>query len=167
MNSTQSAPVDQDSGSEESFCVQGHRLPGETSMFKTLIVEDNTTFRESLKATLAAEFPLMIIDEAVDAKEAMEKVISLRPDLIFMDIKLPGETGLDLTRKIKADDTEIVIIILTSYDLPEYREASQQYGADYFVSKGSSTRGEILNLVRSISSNGRLDPAVKEIKGDS
>ena len=126
-------------------------------MLKTLIVEDNATFRQSLKATLETEFPLMVIEEAEDGKEAMEKVTTFRPDLIFMDIKLPGETGLDLTKRIKTNDTSIVIIILTSYDLPEYREAAQQYGADYFVSKGSSTREEILELVRSISSNRGLD----------
>ena len=126
-------------------------------MLKTLIVEDNATFRQSLKATLETEFPLMVIEEAEDGKEAMERVTTFRPDLIFMDIKLPGETGLDLTKRIKTNDTSIVIIILTSYDLPEYREAAQQYGADYFVSKGSSTREEILELVRSISSNPGLD----------
>lgn len=126
-------------------------------MLKTLIVEDNATFRQSLKATLETEFPLMVIEEAEDGKEAMERVTTFRPDLIFMDIKLPGETGLDLTKRIKTNDTSIVIIILTSYDLPEYREAAQQYGADYFVSKGSSTREEILELVRSISSNRGLD----------
>jgi len=126
-------------------------------MLKTLIVEDNATFRQSLKATLETEFPLMVIEEAEDGKEAMERVTTFRPDLIFMDIKLPGETGLDLTKRIKTHDTSIVIIILTSYDLPEYREAAQQYGADYFVSKGSSTREEILELVRSISSNRGFD----------
>ena len=126
-------------------------------MLKTLIVEDNATFRQSLKATLETEFPLMVIEEAEDGKEAMERVTTFRPDLIFMDIKLPGETGLDLTKRIKTNDTSIVVIILTSYDLPEYREAAQQYGADYFVSKGSSTREEILELVRSLSSNPGLD----------
>lgn len=126
-------------------------------MLKTLIVEDNATFRQSLKATLETEFPLMVIEEAEDGKEAMERVTTFRPDLIFMDIKLPGETGLDLTKRIKTNDTSIVVIILTSYDLPEYREAAQQYGADYFVSKGSSTREEILKLVRSISSNRGID----------
>ncbi|UCD86411.1 MAG: response regulator transcription factor [Desulfobacterales bacterium] len=126
-------------------------------MFKTLIVEDNNTFRQSLKATLGTEFPLMVIDEAAEGNEAMEKVRTFRPDLIFMDIKLPGETGLDLTKKIKAADPSILIIILTSYDLPEYREAAQQYGADYFISKGSSTRDEILELVQSILSDRGLD----------
>jgi len=146
---------------------QAGGLLGETKMFKTLIVEDNTTFRESLKATLGTEFPLMIIEEAADGKVALEKVITFQPDLIFMDIKLPGQSGLDLTRKIKADGAGIVIIILTSYDLPEYREAGQQYGADHFVSKGSSTREEILELVRSISSYQGLDLPDPEGNGDS
>ncbi len=129
----------------------------EIGMFKTLIVEDNDTFRQSLKATLGTEFPLMVIDEAAEGSEAMQKITTLRPNLIFMDIKLPGENGLDLTKKIKAADPNILIIILTSYDLPEYREAAQQYGADHFISKGSSTREEILELVRSILSDRRLD----------
>ncbi len=131
-------------------------LSGEIRMFKTLIVEDNDTFRQSLKATLGTEFPLMVIDEAAEGNEAMEKVTTFRPDLIFMDIKLPGETGLDLTKKIKAAHANILIIILTSYDLPEYREAAQQYGADYFISKGTSSREEILELVRSVLSDRRL-----------
>jgi two-component system response regulator YesN len=147
--------------------VQAGWLLREIGMFKTLIVEDNATFRQSLRATLETEFPLMVIEEAEDGKEAMERVTTFRPDLVFMDIKLPGETGLDLTKRIKTNDTSIVIIILTSYDFPEYREAAQQYGADYFVSKGSSTREEILELVRSISSNQGLDSHGPEKSDDS
>jgi DNA-binding NarL/FixJ family response regulator len=136
---------------------QGSWLSRKIRMFKTLIVEDNTTFRQSLKAVLEAEFPSMAIDEAADEKEAMEKVSTFRPDLIFMDIKLPGENGLDLTERIKTDDASIVIIILTSYDLPEYREAALQFGADHFVSKGASSREELLGLVRSILLNRGLN----------
>jgi DNA-binding NarL/FixJ family response regulator len=67
-----------------------------------------------------------------------------------MDIKLPGENGLEVTRKMKARYSNIIVIILTSYDLPEYREAAGQFGADYFLSKGSSSREEIMTLVDSI-----------------
>jgi DNA-binding NarL/FixJ family response regulator len=119
-------------------------------MLKTLIVEDNVTFRQSLKAVLAAEFPSMNIEEAGDGQEALEKVDAFRPNLIFMDIKLPGMNGLELTKKIKSDDASIVIIILTSYDLSEYRAAAQEYGADHFIPKGSSSRKEVLELVQSV-----------------
>ncbi|MBW1744461.1 MAG: response regulator transcription factor [Deltaproteobacteria bacterium] len=94
-------------------------------MFKTLIVEDNIPFRQSLKAVLDTEFPSMDIEEAANGTEALEKVTTFGPNLIFMDIKLPGINGLELTKKIKGDNASIVIIILTSYDLPEYRAEQQ------------------------------------------
>jgi len=99
----------------------------------------------------------MDISEAADGEEALEKIKAHLPDLIFMDIKLPGESGLELTKKIKADSPQMVIIILTSYDLPEYREAASKYGANYFLSKGSTTKENILTLVKSILSNRNID----------
>ena len=119
-------------------------------MFKTLLVEDNAPFRQSLREMLCERFPRMIIEEAVDGEEALEKVKSTLPHLIFMDIKLPGANGLEITRKIKEDYATIKVVILTSYDFPEYREAAVQYGADHFLSKESSSREDILALVDTI-----------------
>jgi DNA-binding NarL/FixJ family response regulator len=92
----------------------------------------------------------MVVDEAENGEEAMQKVEDSLPHLVFMDIKLPDENGLEITRKIKARHSNIRVIILTSYDLPEYREAADQYGADYFLAKGSSSREEIMALVDDI-----------------
>jgi DNA-binding NarL/FixJ family response regulator len=80
----------------------------------------------------------------------------LRPDLIFMDIKLPGESGLELTKKIKDRYPNIIVIIVTGYDLPEYREFSCRY-ADYFFSKDSSNSEDIFTLVKSILPTPTLD----------
>ena len=118
--------------------------------FNTLLVEDNASFRQTLFDILSTQFPSIVIDEAADGKEAFQKIESVLPNLIFMDIKLPGENGLQLTQRIKAKHPGVIIIILTSYDLPEYREAAYQYGANHFIVKGSSTNEEILALVRSI-----------------
>jgi len=122
-------------------------------MFRTLIVEDSLFFRDLLKETLHSRFPSMVISEAANAEEALEELDTLLPDLIFMDIRLPGESGLELTKKIKTQYPDITIIILTSYDLPEYREAANKFQANYFLSKGSSTKESILTLVESILSN--------------
>ena len=119
-------------------------------MLKTLIVEDNAPFRQSLREILCERFPTMAIEEAENGKDALEIIEASFPHLVFMDIKLPGENGLEITRKIKARYSNIIVIILTSYDLPEYREAADQFGADYFLSKGSSSREEIMALVDSI-----------------
>ena len=104
-------------------------------MFKTLLVEDNAPFRQSLREMLCERFPKMVVEEAEDGEEALQKLEDLLPHLVFMDIKLPGANGLEITRKIKGHYSTIQVIILTSYDFPEYREAAVQYGADHFLSK--------------------------------
>ena len=127
------------------------------TVFKTLIVEDSIFFRQFLKETLHAEFPNIEISEAVDGEEALQKVQNLLPHLVFMDIRLPGESGLEITRKIKTQYPDVSVIILTSYDLPEYREAAKKYQADHFLSKGSTTKENILKLVKSIFSGQNIE----------
>jgi CheY-like chemotaxis protein len=117
--------------------------------WKVLIVEDSTLFRQLLKEKLLDRFPSVEIHEAANGEEALLKVETLRPHLIFMDIRLPGENGLALTQKIKTRYPNIIVIILTGYDLPEYRQVSSQY-ADYFFSKDSSTAESIFTVVESI-----------------
>ena len=123
---------------------------GSNIMFKTMLVEDNSSFRQMVKNNLKDQFPSMDIIEAGDGIEAFQKIDSHHPNLIFMDIQLPGENGLELTRKIKADHPEAIVIILTSHDLPEYREAAIQNKANYFFSKDSIKADEIFRLVKSI-----------------
>ena len=120
-------------------------------MLKVLIVEDNRIFREALRQGLFDYFPSMVIEEAGNGDEALERIKGGSPDLIFMDIRLPGVNGLQLTQKIKKDFPGINIAILTDYDLPEYRQAAVQYGADRFFVKNSFKWDELEALVRSIS----------------
>lgn len=119
-------------------------------MVNVLIVEDSNLYRQILKETLCYRFPQIGIAEAKDGEEALKKVMTSPPDIIFMDIKLPGETGLELTRRIKSQFPTTKIIILTSYDLPEYREAAMRYQANYFLAKGTTTKDQIIDLVESI-----------------
>ena len=125
-------------------------------MFKTLIVEDNATFRQALKEVLHTRFPFMAIGEAEDGEKALQKIEADVPDLIFMDIKLPGENGLQVTQKVKARYPEMIVIILTYCDSPEHRKAANQCGANYFLPKSTSTE-EVVELVQSIVSEKRHD----------
>jgi len=104
-------------------------------MFNTLLVEDNVSYRRILSDALLLHFPLIGVDEAGNGREALSKVEYQRPDLIFMDIQLPGENGLEVTKEIKRVYNDIVVVILTSNGLPEYREQAFRNGADYFLSK--------------------------------
>ena len=117
--------------------------------FRILIVDDNGSFRQILRRSLEVSFPAIAIDEATDGIEALEKVHAFLPDLIFMDIRLPGENGLELTKKIKANHPNITILLLTYYDTPEYREAAFQHGADHFFEKTSLNHMELKKLIKS------------------
>ena len=124
-------------------------FPGEVKL-KTLIVEDNATYRGLLRDSLQSLFPSMMIQEAMEGNEAFQKVDTLRPELIFMDIHLPGESGLQLTQRIKTKYPDTEVIILTSYDIPEYREAATRCGAACFIPKESLRMEEIEALIKSI-----------------
>lgn len=118
--------------------------------FRTLIVEDDQVFRQTIRRILERSFPSVTFEEAGDGVEAMEKIGTSLPDLVFMDIKLPGENGLQLTKRIKGLYPNITVIILTSHDLPEYREAAYERGANHFVCKHLSTTEEIIAIFESV-----------------
>jgi DNA-binding NarL/FixJ family response regulator len=134
-----------------------------TSTNKILIVEDNDGFRQALRSLLNSRYPSMTFKEARDGREALKEVSVFDPDLIFMDIKLPGANGLELTEKIRTTNSEVKIIILTSHDLPEYREAARAGGADYFLTKASSKADEIFSLIDNLFS----ETSSKETKSRS
>lgn len=121
-------------------------------MFNALIVEDDPLFRQILKEILALRFPSISIREATHGTEALRKLDMNGLDLVFVDIKLPGMNGLEVTKRIKESHPSIPVIILTNHDTPQYREVAFQYGADYFISKTSSIGEQIEVAVRSISS---------------
>ena len=131
--------------------------------FKILIVDDSALFRQILKEILQVRFPSIEIHEATDGEKARQEIKTSPPDLIFMDINLPGENGLVLTQKIKVRYPNIIITLLTGWDLPEYREASIQCKADYFLFKGSATREKIFTLVESVLSEWKDMPGEKWI----
>ena len=127
------------------------------NMFRTMLVEDRLTLREIVKYYLELQFPSMEITEASNGIEASQKIGSQPPHLVFMDISLPGETGLELTRKIKKEHPEIIVVIVTGYDLPEYHEEARRCKADYFFTKGATTMDMLSDLVKSILLKKKLD----------
>jgi len=117
---------------------------------KVLIVEDNANFSRVLKDTLQTLFPSSVIHEAHEGKEALQQVDTFLPELIFMDIKLPGENGLQLTQRIKASYPDMKVVILTNYDILEYREAAIRSGANSFLAKDSLDWEQLEKLVNSL-----------------
>ena len=119
-------------------------------MLRVLLVEDNRVFRQVFKENLLRHFPSLLIGEAESSEEALQKINETSPQLIFVDIRLPRMNGLQLTQKIKRDFPNVHVAIMTGYDLPEYRQASVQYGADVFFVKESVPWDEVRSLVESL-----------------
>ena len=109
----------------------------------------------------------MIVEGVADGVEALKNIKASLPDLIFMDIRLPGESGLELTARIKASHPEIAIIVLTAYDLPEYREAAYRGGADAFLAKSALNLTYIATLIESIFSQRGLNAGAPPQRGGS
>jgi len=120
-------------------------------MLKALIVEDNAEFSAFLKSLLEIRFPSAMILQASDADEALHHLSLSELDIVLVDISLPGGvSGLGLTEQIRHNGALPPIVILTNYDLPEYRLAATRLGADRFLSKAASTADQIVETVEEL-----------------
>ena len=137
-------------------------------MLRTMTVEDNLPFREMFKGNLLSQFPSIEVIEAGSGEEAFERLGSHPVDLVFMDIGLPGQSGLEVTKRIKVEHPDTTVTILTGHDLPEYREAAIGCGASCFIGKDSFKWEEIFTLVRCFQEaklNGRKPNCIRFVGG--
>lgn len=118
---------------------------------KVLLVEENPAFRKSFSAMLSARFPGLKIEEALGAREVLEMVQTQMPDLIFLDLHLPEENGLELAKRIKGAWPSPLVVILASHDLPEYREAAERSGADCLICKDKHGLLEVEKIILALS----------------
>ena len=119
-------------------------------MFNILIIDGNIRLRKRIKNILLSKLPFLSIAEASDENETFSAIEKTRPTLIIMDIRLAGTHGLNLTRKIKMRYPRMPVAINTNNDSPEYKTASVQVGADYFLSKKTNTINDLMSLVEAI-----------------
>jgi DNA-binding NarL/FixJ family response regulator len=127
---------------------------------RVFIVDDHTLFRDGLKALLlsAAEFEL--VGEAASGEEALELAPSANPDVILMDIKLPGMNGLEATKELLRLKPKLHVLIVSMFDDDASVLAAMQAGAKGYVLKGA-THTELLRALRAIAGGEAIfSPAV-------
>lgn len=114
---------------------------------KIVVVEDSEEYRETLISAIKTRFPSVAITGVGSAEEFIEKFDDFQTNLIIADIRLPGMSGLELTKKVKKDHPDISIIIMTAYDMLEYRQQAREYQAEDFINKNSTSLDEIISIV--------------------
>ncbi|MFI6055150.1 response regulator [Streptomyces violascens] len=122
---------------------------------KVLIVDDQMMVREGFSVLLGAQPDIEVVGEAVDGREAVAQVRALRPDVVLMDIRMPGMNGIDATREIVASDDSSKVLVLTTFDLDEYVYQALRAGASGFLLKDASAR-QLAEGVRVVASGEAL-----------
>jgi len=114
---------------------------------RTLIVDDNPRFRDAATRLLATYEQLEVVGSVQSARDAIDAVDTLNPELVLMDLVMPGMNGLEATAEIKRRPTAPRVVIVTLEDTPEHRVRAKDVGADGVVGKvGLAT--ELLPLLR-------------------
>ena len=131
-------------------------------MIKVLLADDQALVRAGFRALLGAEPDLEVVGEAADGLQAVQLVRSTRPDVVLMDIRMPGVDGLEATRRIAADPTlaGTRVVILTTFELDEYVFEALRTGASGFLVKDTEPV-ELLRAVRVVAAGeALLSPSV-------
>ncbi len=129
---------------------------------RILIVDDHEVVRLGLRSLLSNQANFVVVDEAASAKEAVEKSVQHRPDVVVMDIRMPGENGIEACREIKMHLPNTEVLMLTSYAEDEMLfDAISAGAAGYVLKQGGGDE-----LIRAIQRVGQgealLDPAVTQ-----
>lgn len=120
-------------------------------MIRVLLADDQALVRAGFRALLDAQDDIEVVGEAADGEEALQLANALVPDVVLMDIRMPGMDGLAATRHIAADDrlSPVRIVILTTFDLDEYVFEALRDGANGFLVK-STEPAELIQAVRAV-----------------
>jgi DNA-binding NarL/FixJ family response regulator len=133
------------------------------SKIRVIIADDHAILREGVRALLSAQPDIEVVGEAVDGKEALEKVAQLDPDVVLMDIAMPGLGGIEASLEIKKAGRRAKILILSQYEDREYVRRLLKSGVSGYVLK-KSAGSELANAIRAVHRGGLvLDPEVARV----
>jgi two-component system, NarL family, response regulator DevR len=130
--------------------------------YRILVVDDHEVVRLGLKTLLSNQEDFVVVDEAASADEAVEKTLLHRPDVVVLDIRMPGKNGIEACQEIKEALPEVAVIMLTSYAEDEMLfEAISAGAAGYVLKQGGGE--ELINAVHRVAEgDALLDPAVTQ-----
>jgi two-component system response regulator NreC len=123
------------------------------SKLKVFVCDDHTLFREGIKSILGKAPEIEIVGEARNGREAVEKVLRLRPDVVLMDVGLPDLSGLQATRRIKHAQKHIHVLMLSMYDEEEIIAGCLDAGASGYLVKDAALP-QLLHAIEAVRKGG-------------
>lgn len=138
-----------------------------TARIRILVADDHAIVREGVHQLLSQEPDIEVVGEAADGAQAVDLARKLRPDLVLMDIGMPGMNGLEATRVLKAEQPQTDVLVLTMQEGEDYFFRLLQAGASGYVLKGAGS-AELLSAIRAVRQGGvYLNPTMtKKVLGD-
>lgn len=118
---------------------------------RVLLVDDQALLRMGFRLVLEAEDDLDVVGEAADGATAVDMAAALRPDVVLMDVRMPGMNGIDATERIVASWPSTRVMILTTFDLDEYAFAALRVGASGFLLKDARP-ADLIGAIRAVAS---------------
>lgn len=118
-------------------------------MIKVLVADDQELIRESLGIVLNAIEDMEVTGMAADGSQVLEEIRRRKPDVILMDVRMPGMDGVECTRLVKEKYPDVYVIILTTFDDDEYIFGALKYGASGYLLKGISMK-ELAGAIRTV-----------------
>lgn len=118
-------------------------------MIKVMLVDDHTVLRDGLKNIIGLESDISHVEEAENGEDAIKKLEIIKPDVVVMDINLPGMNGVEATGMIKKRYPNIKVLVLTMYNHDEYLMAALNQGADGYLLKDSPSE-QVISAIRSV-----------------
>jgi len=118
-------------------------------LIRVLLVDDQALLRTGFRMILDAEADISVVGEAGDGETGVSMVRTVRPDVVLMDIRMPGTNGIDATARIVREAPDSRVLILTTFDLDEYVFAALRAGASGFLLKDVRP-AELLNAIRTV-----------------
>ncbi len=119
------------------------------SKIRVFVADDHDVLREGIRLLLEKESDFEMVGEAENGDDAVDKVCQLLPDIVLMDITMPGSNGLEATRRIKQKLPAIKILILTMHETDQYLSEMLEVGASGYVVK-TTTGSELISAIRSV-----------------
>ncbi len=120
-------------------------------MIRVLIADDHPVFRFGLRTLLKADPAMEVVGEAANGEEAIAQASRLSPNVILMDLNMPGVNGIEAVRRILADQPQVHVLVLTMFDDDDSVFAAMRAGARGYLLKGAEG-GETLQAIRVVSS---------------